>query len=310
MNAVTFLILYAVALSWLAPAVLTGPGGAARHPRLVVTGWLVAVGTALAAWAGAVVILVVGAIHAVATRSALTFCVETLGLTPVVHLPPSVATVMVVALLVATTAVALHTVRRLAASLVGTRRRNRDHADAVRIIGRGTDDRGVVVIGADKPAAYCVCGGGSRAIVVTTAALRLLDAAGLDAVLAHERAHMRGRHHHIIATLNALSAALPRLPLMRAAARQIPALLEMCADDTAARRHGREPLLRSLFLLSTGRPLPQGALAAAGTAVLDRMLRLAQPPAASRWRSREVAAACAIATIGLAPALALAFCTY
>lgn len=310
MNAVTFLMLYAVALSWLAPAVLTGPAATARHPRLVVTGWLVAVGTALAAWVGAVVILVVGAIHAVVTRSALTFCVETLGLTDAVHLPSAVATVVVVGLLVATTAVALHTLRRLVASLVRTRRRNRDHADAVQIIGRRTNDRGVVVIGAEKPAAYCVSGGGRRAIVVTTAALRLLDQAGLDAVLAHEQAHMRGRHHHIIATLNALAAALPRLPLMRAAEQKLPALLEMCADDTAARRHGREPLLRSLFLLSTGRPLPEGALAAAGTGVLDRMLRLTQPPGSSRWWSRELAAACAIAATGFAPALALVFCTY
>ncbi|PND54611.1 peptidase M56 [Mycobacterium sp. ENV421] len=310
MNAVTFLILYAVALSWLTPAVLAGPAVIAWHPRLVVAGWLVAVGTALAAWAGALVILVAGAIHAVVTRSALTFCVQTLGLTDAVHLPSSVATALVVALLIATTAVALHTGHRLIVSLLRTRRRNRDHADAVQIIGRRTEDRGVVVIGADKPAAYCVSGGGSRAIVVTTAALRLLDPAGLDAVLAHERAHMRGRHHHIIAVVAALSAALPRLPLMRAAAHHLPALLEMCADDTAARRHGREPLLQSLFLLSTGRPLPEGVLAVAGTAVLERVRRLAQPPAASRGRFGELVAACAIAAIGLAPALALMLCTY
>lgn len=310
MNAVTFLLAYAVALTWLAPAVLTGPAATASHPRLVVTAWLAAIGTALAAWTGAVVILAVGAIHALVTRSALTFCVETLGLTDIVHLPSAVATVVVVALLVTTTAVALHTARRLVVSLRRTRRRNREHADAVQIIGRRTDDRGVVVIGADKPAAYCVSGGGSRAIVVTTAALQLLDPASLDAVLAHERAHMRGRHHQIIAALNALSAALPRLPLMRAAAHTLPALLEMCADDTAARAHGREALLRSLFLLSTGRPLPAGAMAAAGTAVLDRMLRLTRPSAAPRWRSREVAAACAIAAASLAPALALTLCTY
>ncbi|MCV7153073.1 M56 family metallopeptidase [Mycolicibacterium pyrenivorans] len=309
MNAVTFLLTYAVALSWLAPVVLTSPAAAARRPQLVVTGWLVAVGTALAAWIGAVVVLVVGAVHAVVTRSALTFCVETLGLTEAFHLPSSVATVVVVALLVATTAVALHTGHRLVGSLLRTRRRNREHTDAVKIIGRPTDHRGVVAIGAEQPAAYCVSGGGSRAIVVTTAALRLLDPAGLSAVLSHERAHMRGRHHHIIATVNALSAALPRLPLMRTAAQSLPALLEMCADDAAAARHGREPLLRSLFLLSTGRSLPEGALAAAGTAVLDRMLRLAQPPAASRRWSRELVAAFVIAGTCLTPAVALTFCT-
>lgn len=310
MNAVTFLLVYAVALTWLAPAVLTGPAATARHPRLVVTAWLAAICTALLAWTGAVVILAVGAIHALVTRSALTFCVETLGLTDIVHLPSILATVVVVALLVTTTAVALHTGRRLVVSLLRTRHRNREHADAVHIVGHRTGDRGVVVIGADKPAAYCVAGGGGRAIVVTTAALQLLDPASLDAVLAHERAHMRGRHHQIIAVTSALSAALPRLPLMRAAAHTLPALLEMCADDTAARAYGREALLRSLFLLSTGRPLPVGAMAAAGTAVLDRMLRLARPNSAPRWRSREVAAACAIAAVSLVPVLALTLCTY
>lgn len=310
MNAVTFLLIYAVALSWLAPAVLAGPDTAARHPRLAVTAWLAVVGTASVAWVSAVVVLIAGAIHAVVTRSALTFCVETLGLTDAVQLPSSVATVLVVALLLATTAVALHTLHRLVVSLLRTRRRNRDHADAVRIVGRRTDDSGVVVIDADKPAAYCVSGGGRRAIVVTTAALQLLDPTGLEAVLAHEQAHLRGRHHHIIAVLNALSTALPRLPLMRAAAQKIPALLEMCADDAAARRFGRGPLLNSLFLLSTGRRLPQGALGAAGTAVLDRMLRLAQAPAVSRWRPRELAAACAIAGTAVVPALALLLCTY
>ncbi|BBX19920.1 peptidase M56 [Mycolicibacterium duvalii] len=310
MNAVTFLIVYAVALSWLAPAVLAGPGAATRHPRLLVTGWLVAIGTALAAWVGAAAILVVGAVHAVVTRSTPTFCVETLGLTDAVHLPGSVATVVVLGLLAATVAVVLHTARRLVAALLRTRHRNRDHADAVQIVGRRVDDRDVVVIGAEKPTAYCVSGGGSRAIVVTSAALRMLDPTGLDAVLAHERAHLRGGHHHVVGAVTALAAALPRLPLMRAAAQAVPALLEMCADDAAARRHGREPLLKSLFLLSTGRPLPEGALAAAGTAVLDRMLRLAQPASVSRWRFREWSLGLAIAATCLAPAVALTLCAY
>jgi Zn-dependent protease with chaperone function len=308
MNAVTFLLGYAVALSWLAPALLARSATAAR-PRLAVTAWLAAVGTALVAWTGALVVLVVGAVHAVVTNTALTFCVETLGITDAVHLPSALSTVLVVALLIGTAAVALHTTRRVVAVLASTRRRNHDHADAVHVIGRSTEHSGVMAISASQPTAYCVSGGGSSAIVVTTAALRLLDPAGLAAVLDHERAHLRGRHHHIIAALKALSAALPRLPLMAAAAEAVPALLEMCADDAAARRHGREPLLKSLFLLSTGHPLPEGSLAAAGTAVLDRMVRLAQPPVASWWRSREASVLLAVMAIGVAPAIAFTFCS-
>jgi Zn-dependent protease with chaperone function len=287
-NAVTFLLVYAVALSWLAPAVLTSPMLAGVHPRLSVAAWLATVATALTAWVCALVILMVGAARSVLTDTALTFCVETLGITDAATLPPAVATVLVVVLLTVTAAVTVHTARRVTMALARARRSNRDHTDAVRIIGRPTGHPGVVAISAERPAAYCVSGGGRSAIVVTTAALQLLDSAGLAAVLAHERAHLRGRHHHIIATLKALSAALPRLPLMSAAARQVPSLLEMCADDAATRHHGRAPLVASLVALSTRQRVPEGALAAAGTAVLDRVLRLTEPAPQSRWNPQAL----------------------
>ncbi|KUH85476.1 MULTISPECIES: M56 family metallopeptidase [unclassified Mycobacterium] len=309
MNAVTFLLIYAVALSWLAPAVLTSPIATSVHPRLSLTGWLVAVGTALFAWVAALAILVVGSAHSVITNTALTFCVETLGITSAVELPSSLATILVVALLALTAMVAIHTARRVIISLRNTRRCNREHADAVRIVGRPTAHNGVVVITADQPTAYCVSGSGRNAIVVTTAALELLDAAGLAAVLAHERAHLRGRHHHIIATLNALSAALTRLPLMRAAARSVPALLEMRADDAATRQYGRAPLMASLLTLSTRHSVPAGALAASGTAVVDRLLRLSQPARQPRWRPQALLMALVVGATPSCAALAFALCT-
>jgi hypothetical protein len=61
----------------------------------------------------------------------------------------------------------------------------------------------------------------------------------------------------------------------------------MTADDSAARRHGRHPLLCGMAAL-VGRPtVPAAALGAANTAVLDRAARLAAPaPAGVRWRDR------------------------
>lgn len=61
----------------------------------------------------------------------------------------------------------------------------------------------------------------------------------------------------------------------------------MNADDSAARRHGRHPLLCGMAAL-VGRPtVPAAALGAAHTAVLDRAARLAAPaPAGARWRDR------------------------
>ncbi|MGV9798932.1 M56 family metallopeptidase [Mycobacterium sp. NPDC003449] len=309
MNAVTFLLAYAVALSWLAPALLTGPISAGVAPRLSVAGWLAAVATASFAWVAASVILIVGAAHSLITHTALTFCVETLGIAGAVTLPPAVATAFVAALLVLTATVAIHTAHRVISALRSTRGRNHEHAEAVRIVGRPTGPDGVVTITADRPAAYCVAGRGRSAIVVTTGALDLLNPAGLAAVLSHERAHLRGRHHHIVATLNAMSAALPRLPLMRAAARSVPPLLEMCADDAAARTHGRGPLLAGLVTLSTGTRLPDGALAAAGTAVTDRVLRLMCPPRRARWAPRVLSLAAVVVGTPTVAALAFTLCT-
>lgn len=307
MNAVTFLIAYAVVLSWLAPALLTSPRISGLHPRLSVAAWLATIATASVAWISALAILIVSAATSLLTSTAATFCVETLGITGAVLLPPALATMLVVGLLALTAGVAVETARRVIVALARTRRRNRDHADAVRIIGRPTDYAGVVAVSAEQPVAYCVSGGRRSAIVVSTAALDLLNPAGLAAVLAHERAHLRGYHHHVIAVLNALAAALPRLPLMRTAAQAVPPLLEMCADDAASRTHGREPLVASLVALSTRHRVPEGALAAAGTAVVDRVVRLTQSQNRSH-RPQAVAMSILVLATLAAPAMALAFC--
>lgn len=309
MNAVTFLLIYAVALSWLAPAILTSPVAVGVTPRLAVTGWLAAVTTAMWAWIAALVILVVGAAHSLITHTALTFCVETLGIANALTLSPTVATVLVVALLTGTAAVAVHTARRMIVALLRVRRSNYQHAEAVHIVGKTTDDADVVVLAAHEPTVYCVSGGRRRAIVVTTAALDLLNPSQLAAVLAHERAHLRGRHHHIVAMLTALSVALPRLPLMRAAAGSVPALLEMCADDISIRAHGRGPLLAGLVTLSTRHRLPDGAMAAAGVAVVDRALRLMQPPRQTLWDPQTLAFSLGVIATVAAPSLAFALCT-
>lgn len=291
MNAVTFLLVYAVTLSWLAPVVLPGRRAGGVRPVLAVAAWLGAVVTCLGAWLAALVILVVGLVHSVVDRTALTFCVQALGLAPTMHLPAPVAVALVVGLIAMTASVAVHTARRVILTLASSRRNNRDHAEAMNIVGRATGQRGVVMVEAPEPVAYCVAGGRRSLIVVTSGALRRLDDAGLHAVLAHERAHLRGRHNQIVAALVALASALPRMPLIMAAVRTVPALLEMCADDAAIRLAGRRQVLRSLVLLSTGGRVPEGMLAAGSTAVLDRVERLLEPGHRASWRMGDLALA-------------------
>jgi Zn-dependent protease with chaperone function len=106
-----------------------------------------------------------------------------------------------------------------------------------------------VVLDAAEPAAYCVAGR-PRAIVITRGALASLDDQQLAAVLAHERAHMTGHHAQLVAVLRGLAATFPSVGLFGEAAQQVSRLLEMCADDTAARQHGPAPLLAGLLTLA------------------------------------------------------------
>ncbi len=176
-----------MALSWLAPVLFTRPDlGRRSSPRLSVAGWLVVVATASFAWVAALCDPGRGCCHSLITRSAPTFCVETLGIASAVTLPPTVATLLVVALLVVTAAVASNRTRRVIVTLYRTRRANRRHVEAVRIIGRPTGR--MMASSPSRPTNQrptAVSGGRRRAIVVTTAAMELLDPPALAAVLAH-----------------------------------------------------------------------------------------------------------------------------
>lgn len=96
-------------------------------------------------------------------------------------------------------------VMRIGRCLSRLRARSHEHARAARIVGRPTDHPNVVVVEADRPAAYCVVGR-PNAIIVTSAAMKSLNRSQLKAVLAHENAHISGRHHHILMALRALGA--------------------------------------------------------------------------------------------------------
>lgn len=92
---------------------------------------------------------------------------------------------------------------RYGRSVHGSRRRASEHAQAARITGRRFPAAGIpalssaVVLDSAQPAVYCVPGRPAT-IVLTTGALAVLDEPQLLAVLAHERAHLAGRHHLLV----------------------------------------------------------------------------------------------------------------
>ncbi len=291
-------------MTWCAPKMLCHMTETGVAPRLGVAVWLAAIGGALGAWAAAVTALVVAAFGS--GHRAATFCLEVLGFSRQVGLPSQLGSVVGTALAaggILVTAAAGHGVLRRIHRMRASSSR---HAQQARVIGRPTDRTGVLVVQSPHAVAYCVTGR-PRTIVVTSAVLESLDQSELAAVLAHEHAHLTGRHHQLLMVLRALAAALPRFPLFVQGATATARLLEMCADDAAVRQHGSRPLLRGLMTL-VARPSPASALGAADTAVLARATRLAKPPAyLARWRQR-VLLSTSVAVTAVVPVLTAVLC--
>jgi len=123
---------------------------------------------------------------------------------------------------------------------------------------------GALVVDHPAAAAYCVPGLRSR-IVISAGALDLLDQAELAAVLAHERAHLRERHDLVLLPFTALARAFPWSVLVQRSYASVALLVEMLADDHAARRRPARELVTALIRVgSAGSPgSPAGTLAMA-----------------------------------------------
>lgn len=179
--------------------------------------------------------------------------------------------------------------------------RSRHHL-LLQLVGRPDPDGRALVLDHPAAAAYYLPGP-AGCVVVSTGAVDALTERELAAVLAHEHAHARGRHDLALAPFHALRRVLPIRPVVHAAA-DVELLVEMCADDRAARHHGPGPLtaaLRRFHELGSG-PAPAGTLAAAdhaaegATAVRIARLRGSAPPIRRPVRWAITLAALAVAT--------------
>ena len=184
---------------------------------------------------------------------------------------------MVVAALALTLLVTLlwrTTVRavRLRRAVVRARRICRDHSTEL------------VVLPQDDAEAYAVPGRPGL-IVVSKGLLRRLGPGERRAVLEHERAHLRLRHHrHSVAGVLAATAN----PCLAAVPGALGLAVERWADEEAAHLCGRAvtaTALGKVTELTTGTSRPIGALAAARTAVSARLsaLRRERPPRGKAW---------------------------
>ena len=207
---------------------------------------------------------------------------------------------------------------RYGRSLRRTSISTREHGEAARIIGRrvaGPD--AAFVLDANRPAVYCVPGR-PPTIVLTTGALAVLGPEQLTAVLAHERAHLAGRHHLLLAVTRSLAAIAPFVPLFARGTREVARLAEMRADDAAGGGEGRRTLLTALLAMGAGMTaaptaassVPASWLPATGGVVAARVRRLAEPPAPARLAGYRLALAALTVAIAaaavLVPVLAIA----
>lgn len=298
MNVAAGLLIYSVVTVLLAPMLLSTLTRGGSAPRIGVAAWLTAIVSVLATWI-AIPLVVIGDVvfHGGERRSLLASCVEVLcdiaagraGLA-------AQLTVMGVAVALTVAVMgygvkALRTIHRLRAHA-------HSHAQAVRLVGRPAGQPDVFIVDAGERTAYCVAGA-PPAIVVTTGAIAALGSDELQAVLAHERAHLDGHHPKIVTALRGLAMAFPRLKLVTRGAVDVARLLEMCADDAAARRFGERTLLTGLMALAGATPAQ--TLGAADVALLSRAERLALPPAPWTRLGARAGLLGAMTVIALAP---------
>lgn len=303
------LLAYATCVGTFGAGMLGRARWASRAPLLAILTYLAAAWSVVAALGLAGLTL---AVHATALGGGLSHligaCVVRLRDT---YATPGGATAAGLGLTLAG-AVAARTAVTATTHLRAVRRQALWHARAARLTGRPEPALGATLVDHPQPAAYCVAGR-RPTVILTTGALRSLDPAQLDAVLAHERAHLASRHHRLLAMARIARQVLPFVPLMREADAQVTRLVELHADDTATRSRDPGPLAAALVILATGAG-PAPTLAAAAVDAVQRIRRLlgpAEPPlgAVRRLQLRAVAVALALAPVLLAltpAALALA----
>ncbi|RPE36712.1 M56 family metallopeptidase [Kitasatospora cineracea] len=174
----------------------------------------------------------------------------------------------------------------------------------------------VLVVADDRPEAFALPGlrsAGGR-VVVSTGMLRILGPAEREVLLAHERAHLTGRHRLLSAVVDLAGAVHPAV---RGLGPALGFQLERWADEAAAARVGDRRLaaaaLARAALAAGARPdlgPDRGPVLAVGTGPVPRRVAALLGPVPQRPRGRAARAGAwglAVAVSGAAVGLAAAY---
>lgn len=189
----------------------------------------------------------------------------------------------------------------------GLRERRGRHRDLVDLLGTPdapthpaparSDQTRLRVLDHPSPTAYCLPGADHR-IVLSAGTLDRLGAEEIDAVLAHERAHLGARHDLVLEFFTVLHRAVPPVLRCESALGETHLLVEALADRSAIRRVGARPLARALVALHDG-DHPDGALGV-GTHLTRTRLQLIADAATPR-RAQAVVMLTFATVVTLAP---------
>jgi Zn-dependent protease with chaperone function len=175
---------------------------------------------------------------------------------------------------------------RIGTDLRTLRRRHRQLVDLL-----AEDRGGMHVLDHEAPTAYCVPGLRPR-VVVSRGTVTSLLPGELEAVLAHEQAHVRARHDLVLEAFTVLQDAFPAVVTSRHALEEVRLLVEVLADRAARRRHGARALVSAFSALADGGVVsaPDGAVAASDLGLAVRLDLLLDE------RTHPVQAACLLLT--------------
>ena len=273
MIAPAVLAVLAVILAVLGPTLLRRMSWLERSPRIGITAWqTLSVSIVLA-------VLLAGsslAIPAIPWTINLADWIRTCAMALLAQYSTPGGAVVSTTGAAAASAILIRVAYCLAADRAIAARNRKVQLDALALIARPHLRYDALVVDHPAAAAYCLPGR-IHQVVLTSAALSALDHNQLLAVLAHERAHLRGRHHLILAASDALQHAFPRVTAFRTARRELGRLVEMLADDSAARHSDRTTVATALVRLAEHGLTPAAVLGAGGESAPSRVRRLISP---------------------------------
>lgn len=205
-----------------------------------------------------------------------------------------------------------HLVLNLALTIVRTRRQRRRHLQLVELLSAPVPEQpGVRLLDHDAPIAYCLPATPRSVTVLSAGLLEVLDHAQVEAVVAHEQAHVDQRHHLVVVAFEAWRTALPWFPIATRASGAVGLLVEMLADDVARRTNPEGTLAEAIRAVgSAGEPDRDGQVdpgtPAADPASIERRVDRLGAGFRPLGAAARLAISAAAVVLVVGPALALA----